>query len=263
MSDPWQPGGGQPPPPPPPPPPGGGPVPPVQPVPPGYAPPPAYGPPGVPGPPPGAMGPGGFPMPPSGPGWGPPTAAAGFDGFAIAALVFGILPCVPLGIIFGIIALVRIGKSGQRGKGLAIAGIVLASVWGALMVIGVIFAEDEKDVFSLTVGDCFDDPPTGSELQTVETVECSGPHDAEVYAEFDSAEDGAYPGDGDMQAEAEQGCIERFEDFVGIAPETSELGIVYLHPTEDSWDGIDDRQITCVVTDPSGSNSGTLEGAAR
>ncbi|MEU3344873.1 DUF4190 domain-containing protein [Streptomyces sp. NPDC006700] len=37
----------------------------------------------------------------------------------------------PLGLIFGIVALVRISRNGQRGKGLAIAGI---SVSGAFLL---------------------------------------------------------------------------------------------------------------------------------
>lgn len=88
-----------------------GPPPPGGPMPPGYAP-PQYGPPpGYPYAP--------YPMRP---------VKTGTDGFAVAALVFGILGGW-LAFVFGGLALSRIKRSGQSGRGLAIAGIVLACVW--------------------------------------------------------------------------------------------------------------------------------------
>jgi hypothetical protein len=50
------------------------------------------------------------------------------DGFAIAALVFGILGGW-LSLVFGPLALSRIKRSGARGRGMAIAGIWLGSAW--------------------------------------------------------------------------------------------------------------------------------------
>ena len=48
------------------------------------------------------------------------------SGFAIASLVFGIIGGVLLGAVFGIVALVKIrGNPQLRGKGMAIAGLVL------------------------------------------------------------------------------------------------------------------------------------------
>ena len=266
MSDPWQPVGGEPP----------------------STPPPSTPAPGVGGPPPGPPGaggysappgPGGFPTPPpgSGPGWGPPGAAApGTDGFCIAALVFGILPCVPLGIIFGIIGLNRTSRSQQKGRGLAIAGIVLACLWGVAGVASVFLADDaerdsegniteagDEDVFSLRVGDCWNNPPSDSEVQEVDAVPCAEPHDAEVYAEFDIPESDTYPGTDEVIAQADQGCFDEFEGFVGISADASTIEVLYLYPTEDSWDRMDDRQVSCIVSDSAGPTTGTLEGAAR
>ena len=44
--------------------------------------------------------------------------------FAILSIIFTFL-FFPLGLIFGIIALVQIKKTGENGKGLAIASIVI------------------------------------------------------------------------------------------------------------------------------------------
>ncbi|MBW3556105.1 MAG: DUF4190 domain-containing protein [Actinobacteria bacterium] len=63
-----------------------------------------------------------------------PSAAAGTNGFAIAALILGAIGAVVLAPIFGIIALIQIRKRGQPGKGLAIAGLVLAGSWTLLIV---------------------------------------------------------------------------------------------------------------------------------
>jgi hypothetical protein len=73
-------------------------------------------------------------------GWAPPAPlSAGTNGMAIAGFVLGLLGFTVisaiLGIIFGSIALSRIRMTGQGGRGLAIAGIVLGSCWLALFVI--------------------------------------------------------------------------------------------------------------------------------
>jgi len=63
----------------------------------------------------------------------------GTNGMAIASLILGICgflcvtPFVGLGL--GIAALSRINKTGQSGKGMAIAGIILSSVWILLVVL--------------------------------------------------------------------------------------------------------------------------------
>jgi hypothetical protein len=63
----------------------------------------------------------------------------GTSGLAIASLVLGICGflCVTpfVGIGLGIGALTKIGRTGQPGKGMAIAGIILSCAWIALMVL--------------------------------------------------------------------------------------------------------------------------------
>jgi hypothetical protein len=63
------------------------------------------------------------------------------NGFAVAALVVGILG--PMGcfawilaLVFGYIGKSQIDQSGgyQKGRGMAVAGIVLGYVWGALVI---------------------------------------------------------------------------------------------------------------------------------
>ena len=73
-------------------------------------------------------------------GWAPPAPpSCGTNGLAVAGFVLGLLGFVGisaiLGIVFGSVALSRIRTTGQGGRGLAIAGIVLGSCWLALFVI--------------------------------------------------------------------------------------------------------------------------------
>ncbi|MBA3308147.1 MAG: septum formation family protein [Chloroflexi bacterium] len=45
---------------------------------------------------------------------------------------------------------------------------------------------------------------------------------------------------------AQEGCLKRFERFVGISYERSQLEVTYLSPTAVSWqDG--DRRVQCVL----------------
>ena len=116
----------------PPPPPGGGY---------GYSPPPpdGYGsPPGGYGypPPPGGYG---YPLSPAGYGY-PPQQSFGTNGMAIASLVSALagLLCMigsVLGVIFGIIALNQIKNTGQPGRGMALAGLIIGGITTAFAVV--------------------------------------------------------------------------------------------------------------------------------
>jgi type II secretory pathway pseudopilin PulG len=73
----------------------------------------------------------------------PPPQQAKTSGLAIAALVLGIIGCIPalglVGLVLGIVALATIPSNGTvKGRGLAIAGIVLPVFW--FLVIGIVAA---------------------------------------------------------------------------------------------------------------------------
>jgi hypothetical protein len=75
--------------------------------------------------------------------WGQPEPSQfGTDGFAIASLVLGLLGfigiCAILGVVFGLVALNRIGRTRRGGRGMAIAGTVIGGVWLAITIIVVI-----------------------------------------------------------------------------------------------------------------------------
>ena len=118
--------------------------------------------------------------------------------------------------------------------------------------------------FVIQNGDCIN-LPSESLVQSVEGVPCHAAHDAEVYSLFDMASpESAYPGVNAVDKAAVDGCLARFHAFVGVAYEYSELDVYYLHPTEESWDELDDREIVCMVTAMDGSSlTGTMRGSGR
>lgn len=107
------------------------------------------------------------------------------------------------------------------------------------------------NVFSLTVGDCFNDPEGFEEVIDVDIVECGEAHDNEVYATYDMV-DATYPGQAAAQEAANDGCFDRFEPFVGAEYLDSALAISFLTPSDASWDQ-GDREIVCFLYDLSGN----------
>lgn len=116
-------------------------------------------------------------------------------------------------------------------------------------------------VFSLEVGDCIDTPDLEA-IEAIHVVDCGDVHGAEVYASF-QLDDGDFPGTQAVTAEAEGLCLEAFEEFVGVAYNTSELYATTVTPTEDSWDRLEDREVLCLIVDPGAAATGTMRDANR
>lgn len=205
---------------------------------------------------------------------------------SIFALVLGFV--VPIGgIIAGAIGLSQVKRTGEKGRGLAIAGIIVGSVMTLLGIIGVVLffvfltigaaaseaqssgdggysdpgqGGDSSQLMTLTVGECLDDVASGV-LTTDNLVDCDLPHTYEVFGDF-TVPDGAFPGDDAITASAEEQCNAAFEAYIGVSYNDSTLNYSYVSPTSDTW-AQGDREISCLVTDPSGETTGTLQGAAR
>lgn len=117
-------------------------------------------------------------------------------------------------------------------------------------------------VFELRVGDCIADFNAAGEVTTVRAVPCADEHTDEIFAAVEIPDDDEYPGHEAITEFGDNECYERFEQFVGVPWEESELSYGYLGPTETSWaDG--DRELLCTVGDPRGAVTGTLEDADR
>lgn len=192
-------------------------------------------------------------------GYTPYNNPAPVNGTSIAALVLGILCCVPgVGLVLGVIALKQIKKKGERGRGMAVAGIVLSAFGLMVWVLGVTgaatgFWDDVMDSArnnsnSFPVkGDCFDAPSGSLEGMTYDfdLVSCDAEHDGEVFAVVRMG-GGSYPGDKKVTATADDKCYALQDSYAmdGWAV-PDDVDIYYVTPTSESW-SLGDREITCV-----------------
>ncbi|MEU8539191.1 DUF4190 domain-containing protein [Streptomyces sp. NPDC048717] len=196
----------------------------------------------------------------------PPAPQPATSGLAVASLVSGIVCCLPpLGLVLGLIALPRIKKRQQRGKGLAVTGIALSAVSSLLMGLGFVTGafsdfwsgvrdgveEASKSPSSLIIGDCFrTDVESKAYVDEADAVPCHRPHEGEVTGIFEVTEFGAWPGAGAIDRVAEKRCEEFNKTYAMDAwalPESA--GLYYLAPVEESWKGGDRTVICALATD--------------
>jgi hypothetical protein len=124
---------------------------------------------------------------------------------------------------------------------------LVSTTLAALAGVGLIssIAACGGQVATAEVGECIVTDELGTEgITEIPTVDCSEPHDAQVVGKFD-LEDGDFPGDDAIGTAAEEGCIPEFESFVGVAATESSLEISFIHPTEETWNQADDREVLC------------------
>jgi hypothetical protein len=98
-----------------------------------------------------------------------PRRPEGTNGWAIAAFVLGILGGTILSVIFAIVALFQTMDRRQRGRGLAIAALVISAAWIAvvtsLIAYGLSVQGKSVHAIDLKTGDCVKDG-SESELPT-------------------------------------------------------------------------------------------------
>ncbi|MGI5206683.1 DUF4190 domain-containing protein [Spirillospora sp. CA-108201] len=207
-----------------------------------------------------------------GPGSPYGSGAEKTNGLAIAAFVTGLLGCFGVvGLILGAVSLSQIAKKGGKGRGLAIAGIVLSCLW---IVLGIAaFAlrggggsdgagavpkatqtkPKEVDAKKMKVGDCINDNSGAAtstteesvEVESVKIVPCTGPHDGEVTAVF-RLKGFVIPPESQLQQLASNGCKLRTQARINRDPAARGIANSYYYPSADSWKS-GDRTVTCVA----------------
>lgn len=205
---------------------------------------------------------------PADPAPGPPAPAPPrrrpTDGVAVAALVSGIVPAIPVTLVLGPLALIRIGRSGARGRALAITGLVLAGLWtvAAAIVAAAIITRPPPPkpvtlpaVFSLRAGECLNSGANG--ISGVHVLSCAQAHDAEVFARFPLA-GSSYPGAAALQQRARQGCVSRLSGYLNPQLSATSLAQSYVYPGAVAWSA-GERTVVCTVR----STSGPLVGSVR
>ena len=172
--------------------------------------------------------------------------------WAIASFVLGLIGVIVLSVICGVVGL-RQAKRGARGRGFAMAGLVLSALWVlpliALIVYGVtsgLFSDSGVvDADDIAVGDCIADMPQDDWVETVKTVDCRQPHVGEVFAQI-PVPDGAFPGEDAIVTRYGGKCEPALGSYSSTAAQDKSISLVYLHPTQDSWKH-GDRAVHCIA----------------
>lgn len=218
------------------------------------------------------------------PAYGQPAAPSGTNGLALGALVTGLMGLGPVPIGLGVGALLTLRRSGETGKGLAIAGIALGGVailvYGVLIVLGVVASEEDPyaapgfpaasaepaqgaadpvDIGDLPEGSCFDDGPDEYEATS---LPCTSAHDGEVFSTLVLAPRD-FPGDRAVRDEAQASCDREFTKYVGLDVHRSRLETDVLYPDRSMWnDGY--RDVMCLAYGPDGEQlQATVKGSKR
>lgn len=257
--------------------------------------PPPYGGPPTPGQP---YGPGGYYPPPG--AWGPPQPPV--DGLAIASLVtsgvglFSLGATGPVGLGLGIAALARIRRSGARGRGLAIGGIVAGGVM-TLLLAGFIalvafaasqpsnsvewdttwdeeslgsdpWSSDEEGATSTSTpvyelagpfeaGQCLAGWPELYDMSDALVVDCAEPHGAEVIGGFELTAAPWAMGADPAVDRAWEDCWETLDAFGSPAVDAwGSLDVYYPHPAH--WE--DGEKAGYCVAVSYGTVTGSLVG---
>jgi hypothetical protein len=186
----------------------------------------------------------------------------------VATLVSGIVPAVPLTLVLGPVALIRISRTKARGRSLAITGLVLAGLWTIAVAIGgaVYLTQHHHQsarpaalprVFKLRTGQCVDSARSGMSSPTV--VSCGQAHDAEVFGTF-QVTGHRYPGATAVRQQADQGCAARLSGYLNPQLSLSSLTESYVYPDAGAW-AAGERTVVCTVRSASGQLTGSVRAA--
>jgi Septum formation len=104
------------------------------------------------------------------------------------------------------------------------------------------------DSVDLHVGDCFDIKDPYAEIELVKEVPCSKEHEFELFHVGAMGKRSSPTLDAFADYVVEY-CDPAFGDYIGKAPEDSDLDYDWLVPTEDAWRS-GDRTVQCAAYDP-------------
>ena len=142
--------------------------------------------------------------------------------------------------------------------GLMAASLVAIAVAVAALVL--LRPGDATIVLDLDAGDCFQMPDDIAEatISKVDTIDCTKPHEAEVFAngELDPGRDQPYPGD-------EQQLFARVDSqCAAVLAEHSDLvdrfGVLPVVADERSWDSYRGRYVCVAIPYGGGTTQGSL-----
>lgn len=199
------------------------------------------------------------------PGWAPPRPRR--EPAAVAALVTGILLLGPVPVVLALVALRRIRAQGSRGRGPALAGLVLGAVstlgWIAVLVTVLatsaatrplaadLDAPRDAHAAQLVTGSCVAALPADGPVDHVRTVPCGDEHEAQVITDYEFEAGAIWPGTDAVVARVTEACA------LSDAERDAGLRTVVWTPDERSW-GRGDRTGLCLAAPSDGTMTGSL-----
>ncbi len=189
------------------------------------------------------------------------------------SLVTGLLALGPVALVLGVVALRRTASRHTRGRGIAIAGVVLGVV-GTVALLAVVAAvvlttlatrplptdvAEPRDARAqqLVTGSCVASIPEDGPVGSVRVVPCADPHEAQVVTLFAFAEDAVWPGQQAADARVARACV------LDESEVTAGVRTVTWSPTEQSWADGDRVGLCLAVVDGGGVTGSFLDGSAE
>lgn len=165
------------------------------------------------------------------------------DGIAVAAFVLSLFGGVVVSHVLGVLGLRRTQDGQRRGRGFALAGLAIATVWllvlGTAGVVALTTLRGRVAATDLKVGDCVQGSTEGK-VSRVKVVACTSPHTGQVVGTF-TVDGTAFPGDEELTSQATQRC----PDYVPAGTD-ARLAIFFLAPTSGAW-AKGDHVVSCLV----------------
>lgn len=144
------------------------------------------------------------------------------------------------------------GASTGKGGGFAIGTVLKFGVAGLFLFGGWFGTRGTTSAEALEVGDCFI-MTQATEIDRVDTPDCSEPHDAEVVGLVEVASTGDYPSELDSYWEqVYDACgAEMFANITNVDAMPDDTQFELFTPNEAGWNS-GDRESICIVHSPSG-----------
>lgn len=141
------------------------------------------------------------------------------------------------------------------------AGAVAVLAWLAWVTFA-IATDATTEIDDLLVGDCLANPGYGL-VERVETIDCSQPHDLEVFTIARVTDVLVYPGDYELNRIVDEACFLTFDGYVGAPFGTSSYDFSFIAPSADSWTITGDRTYYCLLGTPGVATSGSARDSGR
>jgi len=194
------------------------------------------------------------------------------DGFSSAALLTAVFGVVPASIPLGIAGFVRTKGGGRTGRGRAVVSLIVSGLWIVVLAAGFVYYNSSGlpltrwsnpnavrvQLSDLRSTQCVQLPVVVPRRQTwLNMVDCSVPHNAEVYDVGEVQASDAYPGDKQVRKIVTSRCNAALIPFSGSTH--SKLDTFSVHADKRAW-GLQSHAYVCLaVSDDNvtGSMAGT------